>query len=321
MNQPRVIFMGTPDFAVTMLKTLLTMDVKVVGVVTQPDRFVGRKKILTPPPVKELAQTAGIPVFQPVKIKQAESLATMAKWQGDLIVTAAYGQILPESLLASMPLGAYNVHASLLPRYRGGAPIQRAIMHEETETGVTLMTMVKAMDAGPMWSSCRVAISNTMTYGELHDELAKAGTVLLKETLPNILAGTISPIEQDHEQATYAPIITKQDERIDFSQTASQVCARLRALYPAPGAFTTLLGKRLKIWRGEVFEEGGEHGEVGQIIALQSEGPVITCQVGTLLATSLQWEGKTVQSGETFANTHRHLLYAKMDRIDQEVND
>ena len=307
MEQPRILFMGTPAFAVAMLEALLSMSYTVVGVVTQPDRFVGRKRMLTPTPVKIAATEAGIPVLQPHKIRDPQALSDIAALAPQLIVTAAYGQILPVSLLGMMPLGAYNVHASLLPKYRGGAPIQRAIMNGEQETGVTIMTMVKAMDAGAMWAKAVVPILPDMTYGQLHDELARQGALLLKDTLPKILDGSICAKEQDPEQATFAPTISRSDELLDFTQTATQVYDHIRALNPQPGAFTYLGDKLLKIWYATPSLDWKGNGTPGQIVDVTAQGPVIACKTGAIVATQVQLEGKAVQTGAEFVRGKRDL--------------
>ncbi len=308
MDQPRIVFMGTPIFAVSMLKTLLTMPYTVVGVVTQPDRYVGRRRVLTPPPVKTLAQEAGLNVLQPEKIRDKQALEAIADLQPNMIVTAAYGQILPVSLLSMMTLGAYNVHASLLPKYRGGAPIQYAILQGETKTGVTIMTMEKAMDAGAMWAQTVVPIDPVMTYGQLHDELAKKGSQLLKETLPQIIAGALQPVEQDLEKVSFAPTLTRDDEQLNFSQSHQRVFDRIRALCPQPGAFTHLGDKLLKIWYATANASWEGSGDPGQIVAVTPDGPLIACGTGAIIATKVQLEGKSMQSGAEFVRGNRNLV-------------
>ncbi len=315
MDQPRIIFMGTPVFAFSMLQTLLTMPYTIVGVVTQPDRYVGRKRVLTSPPVKTLAKEAGLAVLQPEKIREKQALEAIANLKPNMIVTAAYGQILPVSLLNMMTLGAYNVHASILPKYRGGAPIQHAILQGETETGVTIMTMVKAMDAGAMWSQIMVPIDPVMTYGELHDELANQGSQLLRETLPKIIAGTVQPIEQDPEKVSFAPTLTRDDEQLDFSQSYQKVFNRIRALSPSPGAFTYLGDKLLKIWYATANVSFEGSGDPGQIVAVTSDGPLIACGTGAIIATKVQLEGKSMQSGAEFVRGNRNLVGSMLKNV------
>ncbi|MCK9918258.1 methionyl-tRNA formyltransferase, partial [Microbacteriaceae bacterium K1510] len=300
MNEARILFMGTPDFAVASLEALLEAGSNVVGVVTQPDRPVGRKRVLTPPPVKEAALRHGLPVLQPEKVKEESALAEILAIAPDLIVTAAYGQILPKRLLDAPRLGCVNVHASLLPKYRGGAPIQRCIMEGETQTGVTIMYMVEALDAGDMLSKVVVPIDERDTYGSLHDKLAVAGAELLVKTIPGLLAGELRAEQQNHEEATFAPTIKRSDEKINWSKTAEQVYNHVRGLNPAPAAYTHYAGKVWKIWWAEKEALNGILGEPGTVIGRTSDGLLVACGAGSVKITELQPEGKTRLSMHDF---------------------
>lgn len=300
MKEIRILFMGTPDFAVASLEALLAAGYNVVGVVTQPDRPVGRKQVMTPPPVKEAALRHGLLVLQPERIKADEALEEVLALAPDLIVTAAYGQILPKRLLDAPRYGCINVHASLLPKYRGGAPIHKCIVEGEKESGVTIMYMVEALDAGDMLSKVVVPIEERDTVGTLHDKLAAAGSRLLIETLPALLAGKIVPEPQDHEQATFAPNIKRSDERIDWSCTAEQIYNQVRGLNPWPVAFTTYQGKVWKIWWVE--KRPGTNGDKapGTIVGKEEDGLLVACGSGTVKITELQPEGKKRMSALDF---------------------
>jgi len=288
----RILFMGTPDFAVSSLEALLSAGYNVIGAVTQPDRPVGRKQVLTPPPVKEAALRHGLAVYQPLKIKEQSALAEVLELNPDLIVTAAYGQILPKELLEAPRFGCINVHASLLPKYRGGAPIHKSIIDGEKETGVTIMYMVEALDAGDMISKVAVPIEEQDNVGSMHDKLAKAGAQLLIETLPKLIAGEIEAIPQNHAEATFAPNIKRSDERIDWSKTAEQIYNQVRGLNPWPVAYTTFEGKVWKIWWAEKVKLAGVLGEPGTIIARSEDGLEVACGEGSVKLVEIQPEGK-----------------------------
>lgn len=300
MKDVRILFMGTPDFAVSSLEALLADGYQVIGVVTQPDRPVGRKQILTPPPVKEAALRHGLHVLQPEKIKQEEALQDVLALQPDLIVTAAYGQILPKTLLDAPRFGCINVHASLLPKYRGGAPIHKAVMDGEKETGVTIMYMVEALDAGDMLAKVAVPIGERDTVGTMHDKLAAAGAELLTKTIPKLLAGELKAEPQEHERATFAPNIKRSDERIDWTRTAEAIYNQVRGLNPWPVAFTTWQGKVWKIWWVEKLSAGGPAEEPGTILAREPDGLVVACGEGAVKIIELQPEGKKRMSAHDF---------------------
>lgn len=249
----KIAFMGTPDFAVPVLQRLLEdPNYDVVCVITQPDRPKGRKHKLTSPPVKVLAEKFAIPVLQPEKVRKAEAVQEILSFGADILVTAAYGQILPESLLNGPPLGCVNVHASLLPFYRGAAPIQQSIIDGQKKTGVTIMYMVKKLDAGDILTQVRVPIDDQDTFGTLHDKLSAAGSDLLIETLPQLAAGTLTPKAQKEEEVTFAPSIQHEDEEIKWEKTAVDVRNLIRGLNPFPGAYTRLNGSIFKIYAAEL---------------------------------------------------------------------
>ncbi|MFC4617293.1 methionyl-tRNA formyltransferase [Camelliibacillus cellulosilyticus] len=266
-----VLFMGTPDFAVPVLKQLIDDGYQIAAVITQPDRPKGRKRVLTPPPVKVLAEQIGLPVLQPNKIRSGAAVSEALGYKPDLIVTCAYGQILPEALLNAPQYGAINVHASLLPEYRGAAPIQQAIMDGKSETGVTIMYMVKALDAGDIISQVKVPIDRTDNAGTLHDKLSVAGAKLLSKTLPDLIAGKITPIPQDETQATYVSTLKREDEQIDWDKPGEAVFNHIRALAPVPGAFTLYNGQVLKIFDVEQRVGTDSEGRPGTILAVDAE--------------------------------------------------
>ncbi len=285
--------MGTPDFATQSLEALITNGYQVVGVVTQPDRPVGRKRVLTPPPVKELALRHGLPVYQPEKIRESESVqSVLDATRPDLIVTAAYGQILPVSLLEAPKHGCINIHASLLPKYRGGAPIHASIINGEKETGVTIMYMVQALDAGDMISKVIVPIEERDTAASMFEKLATAGADLLIETLPKLLKGEITPEPQNHEEATFAPNIKRENERLDWNKSAREIYNQVRGMNSWPVAFTTFEGKVWKVWWAEVVELAGQLATPGTIIGRTEDGLIIACGAGSIILKEIQPEGK-----------------------------
>lgn len=261
----RIVFMGTPDFSVPVLRSLVESEYQIVLVVTQPDRPKGRKRVITPPPVKVEAELHHIPVFQPEKLK--EEYKKILSYEPDLIVTAAYGQLLPNELLETPPYGCINVHASLLPELRGGAPIHYSIIQGKKETGITIMYMVEKLDAGDIISQVKIPIENKDHVGTLHDKLSEAGSKLLMETLPNIFAKSIQPIKQDDTKATFASNIKREQEKIDWSKSNTEIYNQIRGLHPWPVAFTTYEDKNMKIWWGEPdhTEYNGEPGEIVKV--------------------------------------------------------
>ncbi|MEK3884412.1 methionyl-tRNA formyltransferase [Paenibacillus sp. PL2-23] len=293
----RIVFMGTPDFAVPSLHLLAASGYSVVAAVSQPDRPKGRKKTLTPPPVKEAALSLGIPVLQPERMRSPEAVAAVAEYKPDLIVTAAYGQILPRAVLELPRLGCINVHGSLLPKYRGGAPIQRSIMQGESETGVTIMYMAEGLDTGDMISRVALPILDEDTSGTMFEKLSLAGAKLLGETLPSIIDGTAQAVPQREEEATYAPNLTRDDERIDWGRPARALFNQVRGLSPMAGAFTSLGGEVFKVWACEAPAAGGAGGalqEPGTILSADASGIVVQTGDGRLVLKDVQPAGKRV---------------------------
>ena len=294
MNE-RIVFMGTASFSLEVLKMLIAEKYNIVGVVTQPDRFVGRKKVLTMPDVKVEALKYDIPVIQPAKIK--EDYQGVVDLNPDLIITAAYGQIVPQGLLDAPRLGCVNVHASLLPKYRGGAPVHQAIIDGEEKTGVTIMYMVKKMDAGNIISQRETPIAYDETVETLYNRLGVIGSELLKDTLPSILAGTNESIPQDESLVTYSPTLSRDDERIDWNMSALQVYNKVRGMNSWPGTFTTFQGKTVKVWAGKVHQcenavKHHEHQENGTIVKVFKDAIGVKVNDGVYLITEFQLEGK-----------------------------
>ncbi|WP_281665650.1 methionyl-tRNA formyltransferase [Gemella morbillorum] len=295
MDKKKIVFMGTPKFAVPILEMLIE-NFGVDLVITQPDKKVGRKKVLTAPPVKILAEEKGIRVLQPEKISGDEDvLAELKELNPDIIITAAYGQLVPESILEIPKYKCINVHGSLLPKLRGGAPIQYSILEDHGKTGITIMYMVKKLDAGDMISKVEVDILDSDNYESLHDKLSIAGRDLLKETLPNIFTENISPEKQDDSLATFARNILREDEKIDWNKSAREIFNQVRALDPMPGAFTYLDENILKIWSSKVveLEENYSAEKAGTIIKQDKKYIYILCGKNTVLKVKeLQISGK-----------------------------
>ena len=295
MNDKKIVFMGTPKFAVPVLEMLIE-NYGVDLVITQPDKKVGRKKVLTLPPVKVVALENNIKVLQPEKISTAEeTYSTLKELNPDIIVTAAYGQLVPEKILEIPKHKCINVHGSLLPKLRGGAPIQYSILEDHGKTGITIMYMVKKLDAGDMLSKVEVDILDSDNYETLHDKLSIAGRDLLNETLPKIFSGDISPEKQDDAEATFARNILREDEKIDWNTSARAVFNKVRALDPTPGAFTYLEGNVLKIWSSEEVKQNFESSfdKVGTIVKQDKKNIYILCGNNTVLKVNeLQVSGK-----------------------------
>lgn len=307
MKEERIVFMGTASFSLAVLKMLIEEKYNVVGVVSQPDCYVGRKKVLTMPDVKVEALKYDIPVIQPVKIK--EDYQAILDLKPDLIITAAYGQIVPQAILEAPRLGCVNVHASLLPLYRGGAPVHQCIIDGQEKTGVTIMYMVKKMDAGHIISQKETPILYDDTVGILYDRLSVLGADLLKETLPSILAGTNASIPQDESLVTYAPTLSREDERLNWHMTALQVYNKVRGTNPWPGSYTTYLGKTVKIWAGQVHQcenamKHHAHQESGTIVKIFKDAIGVKVDDGVFLITEFQLEGKKRMSVKDYLNGH-----------------
>ncbi|WP_088809505.1 MULTISPECIES: methionyl-tRNA formyltransferase [Listeria] len=281
----KIIFMGTPDFAVPVLKNLAE-KYDVVAVVTQPDRVLGRKRVLTAPPVKVAANELGIPVYQPEKLRASEELDALLALDVDLLVTAAYGQILPNNLLALPKKGAINVHASLLPEYRGGAPIHYAVMDGKAETGVTIMYMVEKLDAGDMIAQRSMPITDEDDTGTMFEKLAVLGAALLMDTLPDFLAGKINAVPQNPEKVTFARNVSREQEKLDFSKEARVVWNHIRGLSPFPVAYTTFEGKPFKIWRAHLSSEQTDLSP-GSFVLLTKSTFGIVCGDGNLVVPEI----------------------------------
>lgn len=295
----RIIFMGTPDFAVGTLQALVDAGHEVVLAVTQPDKPQGRKQILTPPPVKTAAQQAGIPVYQPVRVREQTSIDYLRSFSPELIVVAAFGQILPKELLDMPRYGCINVHASLLPKYRGAAPIQWAILNGDATTGVTIMRMDVGLDTGDMIAKTELAIAPEDTGGSLFDRLAEAGAALCVQTIPSIADGTAVYTPQDEAAATKVGQISKKDGQMDFTRTAVQLADQVRALNPWPSAYTSLNGKTLKIWSAAVRQENS--GEAAGCLAFVDKDSFgIQTGDGVLVCREVQYEGKKRMSAADF---------------------
>lgn len=295
----KVVFMGTPEFAVPILKLLID-EYDVVGVVTQPDRMVGRKRIITPPPVKELALEHNIKVFQPLKIK--ENYQEILALSPDLIVTCAYGQILPEEILQFPKYGCINVHASLLPKLRGGAPIHHAIIDGYKETGITIMYMSKKMDQGDILTQVKTPILDDDTLGSLQYKLSEMAKDLLKSTIPLLIEDKIIPLKQNEEEATYGYNISREEERIDFTKSIEEVDRQVRGLNPVPGAYTTLNGKTLKIYDVRFGDRYYPNTEDGTIVDFHHDGFSVVCGKKELVITDMALEGKRRCAAKDFLN-------------------
>ena len=283
--------MGTPDFAVGALDALVRAGHEIIAVVTQPDKPKGRGKELQSPPVKEFAVQHQIPVLQPKKIREPEAVAALSKYDADLYVVAAFGQILTQEILDMPPFGCVNIHASLLPKYRGAAPIQWAILDGETVTGVTIQQMNAGIDTGDILSKVCVDISPEDTGDSLFEKLMHAGAKLLVETLPRIEAGEIMPEAQDEAQATYAKRLSKELGQIDWREGAAVIERKIRAFTSWPGAYTMLSGKPFKLWRAQVTDASAD-GAAGSISAVTKDEIIVNCGEGRLALREVQLSGK-----------------------------
>ena len=294
-----IIFMGTPDFSATVLKGLLeSKQYEILAVVTQPDRAVGRKKEIRMTPVKELALDYGLPIYQPEKLSKSAELDSLMNLNADGIVTAAFGQFLPSKLLDSVNF-AVNVHASLLPKYRGGAPIHYAIINGDKEAGVTIMEMVKEMDAGDMIARRAIPIEETDNVGTMFEKLALVGRDLLLESLPSYLAGDLKPVPQDKNQVTFSPNILPEEERIDWTKTNHQIFNQIRGMNPWPVAHTLLNGERFKIYEATPVEGAGQSGE---ILAIGKKELIVAAGEGALSLKTVQPAGKPKMTIVDFLN-------------------
>ncbi|RHV50298.1 methionyl-tRNA formyltransferase [Lachnospiraceae bacterium OM04-12BH] len=298
----KIIYMGTPDFAVAPLEAILKAGHEVTAVVTQPDRQKGRGREVQYSPVKECALSYGIPVLQPLKIKEKDAVEELRKYPADIFVVAAFGQLLSEEILNMPRLGCINIHASLLPAYRGAAPIQWCVINGEEKTGVTIMQMAKGMDTGDILLQKEVVLDEKETGGSLFDRLMETGAELIVEVLPKIEAGELTPVVQKEELATYAGKITKDMGNIDFAKSAVTIERLIRGLNPWPSAFTHYKGKILKIWEADVVSEcaNAENPVPGTVIAMDKESFTLATGEGALRIRSLQPEGKKRMSCAEF---------------------
>ncbi|MHC9532567.1 methionyl-tRNA formyltransferase [Dellaglioa sp. BT-FLS60] len=297
-----IVFMGTPEFSAPILESLIENGYDVKAVMTQPDRLVGRKRLLTQSPVKKVAVKHGIDVLQPEKLSGSDEMAKVIAMEPDFLVTAAFGQFLPTKLLEAAKIGAINVHGSLLPKYRGGAPIQYAIMNGEQETGITIIYMVKKMDAGNIISRRAIKIENNDDSGSMFEKLSLLGKELLLETLPKLIDGTSESTPQNEDEVSFSPTIKSEEEALDFSKTANEVDWKIRSLRPVPGAYTSFKGKRTKIWDVTVLDEKTDLS-VGQVVEVTKKSLKIACGKGTVVAiNTLQPNGKSKQTIVDYLN-------------------
>ena len=296
-----IVYMGTPDFAVPALEALIQEGYHVAAVVTQPDKPKGRGKVLMPSPVKETALKYGIPVLQPKRVREEGFFELLKSFAPDLIVVAAFGQIIPLSILEMPEFGCINIHASLLPEYRGAAPIQHAILDGKTETGVTIMQMGEGLDTGDIISVRKVPILLTDTGGSLFDKLAGEGAKLLMETLPSVLDGTAGRTPQPEESPTpYAAMIRKEMGSLGFERTAEELERHIRAMDPWPGAYTHLGGKTLKVWKARAFMDEETAEKPGTVLSADKDGIRAACGRGVLSLTEVQLEGKKRMEADAF---------------------
>lgn len=300
----KVVFMGTPVFAVNILQALID-NCNVIGVVSQPDKEVGRKKIIKATPVKELANKYGIKVMQPIKIK--EDYQDIIELDPDIIITCAYGQILPKELLFYPKYKSINVHASLLPKLRGGAPIHKAIINGHKKTGVTIMYMDVGMDSGDIISQSKIDITDDITTEILHDKLSVMGSKLLIDTLPSIINDTVKRVKQDEKEVTYARNITREEEKIDFNKSARDVFNQIRGLNSWPGAYCYLDDKTLKIY-DVTLKDKISSSEIGKIISASKDGILVNLKDGTLVIKTLKLEGKKKMTYKEFINGNKDIV-------------
>lgn len=294
----KIVFMGTPDFAVNVLQGLID-NYDVVGVVSQPDKRIGRHQVLTNTPVKELALKYDIPVFQPIKIR--EDYEDILNLNPDLIVTCAYGQIIPKAILDYPRLGCINVHASLLPKLRGGAPIHKSIIDDYGTTGVTIMYMDVKMDSGDIISQREVKILDSDNLESLHDKLSELGTSLLLDTLPSIIDGSNSRTKQNEDEVTYAYNIKREEEHIDFSKTSREVFNLIRGLCPVPSSNAILDEKEMKIYKSTISSKN-YNGEYGEIVDITKEGIVVKTGDAAIILTEVKPFGRKKMDANSYVN-------------------
>lgn len=304
-KEKRIVFMGTPSISAKVLNGLISNGYNIVAVIAQPDRPVGRKKILEPVPTKVVAEKYNIPVFQPIKIRN--DFEFVRELKPDLIVTLAYGQIVPQELLDIPLYGAVNLHGSLLPKYRGAAPIQYALMNNDKETGMTLMKMVKAMDAGEMYDVEKVQISETDNSTSLFEKMGDAALNLILRDLPLLFEGKLKGVEQDESKVSFCPSIKPEEEKIDLLKSKEEIFGYIRALSDIPGAYLYLDDQKLKIFESKIVSENVSH-TVGEIIKADKTGLEIQLSNGVLSILSLQKEGKNRMDYKSFINGNPNLV-------------
>ncbi len=300
MNAAKIVFAGTPNFALASLRALVAAGSIPVAVLTQPDRPAGRGKKIKLSAVKTYSMEKNIPVLQPNRLKNSQFIATIAAMQPDIMVVSAYGLIIPKVLLDLPRHGCVNVHASLLPRWRGAAPIQRAMLAGDVETGISLMKMEAALDAGPIYAQASLEIDPRESAGELHDRLAQLGGELLKENLSDILLEKLHPSKQDEKQASYAKKIFKDDARIDWSSSVQKIQRQIRAFNPTPGAWFDLTGEAIKCWKAEIAPDAEQLP--GSVVQVVKEGVDIKCGEGVLRLLEVQRPGRRRVSGAEFGS-------------------
>ncbi len=305
----KIIYAGTPEFAVPALEALTQSSHRVVAVYTQPDRPAGRGRKLQFSAVKQCALAHDIEVVQPQSFKASQQVEQLQAFGADLMVVAAYGIILPPAVLHTPRLGCINIHGSLLPRWRGAAPIQRAILAGDRETGITLMQMDEGLDTGAMLAKARIAIDDQINAAQLHDELKQIGATLLMENLPAIEQQALTPQQQDDAQATYAAKLSKQEARIDWRKPAEQLQREVRAFNPWPVSFSELDGKLVKIWSADWLPQSSD-APAGEVIRHDREGIQVSCGEGVLVIRELQFAGKKRSQAEQVLNA-RNLLGAR----------
>ena len=305
MKDLKVIFMGTPEFCVPILESLIK-ECDVIAVVTQPDKEVGRKKEIIYSPIKKVALNNNIKVIQPIKIRN--EYQEILDLEPDIIITCAYGQIIPEIILNAPKYGCINVHASLLPKLRGGAPIHKAIIYGYDKTGITIMYMDKGMDTGDMISKVEVAIEDNDTTETLHNKLQKVAVPLLMDTLPSIIAGTNKREKQNNDEATYAYNVSREEEHVDFNSTSKEIFNKIRGLNSWPGAYAILDDKNVKLWMCKINDKVYDKTP-GTIVNLSKEGMEVVTKDGSILIKELQLPGKKKMSSKDFVNGNKREDY------------
>lgn len=295
----KIVFMGTPDFAAGALKSLIEAGHEITAVVTQPDKAKGRSQELLPPPVKVVALEHGIPVLQPVRIKRPEEVEKLKQYPADIYVVAAFGQLLSQEILDIPEFGCLNIHASLLPKYRGASPIQHVIIDGEEKTGITIMQMDAGLDTGDMLYQKEIVISPKDTYASLHDKLMVLGGEAIVEALPLLEQGKLVPRKQEDALSCYAHLIDKTMGELDFTKSAEILDRLIRGLNPWPSAYTTYHGKQLKVWEAEPVKSS-KAGKPGEILAVEKDAVLVAAGSGALRITSLQLSGKKRMSAHDF---------------------